>query len=250
MHAHARPPRRQHRCADCSGTAAQRPHAPRHPAMACPRQHHLRRHGGQRHGVVLPRIGSSARRHDHHRVGRRVVVLTREPVDASYCRTVSDSTERGRGRGGGPQEGFPGRWGQDDLPWTPSPIASQLSTPSRTTARATVGGCRRPGVLRAWRDHIGRAHLLLAELRAGLIDAEIFTRDDPTGPTWVGLRSGLPTWGGDGTSGTAQRDRVRAAFIASGFSWPGSLGRDGRIGGTACGLGANTPPYLVERYKR
>ena len=54
-----------------------------------PGRHHLCRHRGQRHGVVLPRIGSSARRHDHHRVGRRVVVLTREPVDASYCRTVS-----------------------------------------------------------------------------------------------------------------------------------------------------------------
>jgi len=130
-------------------------------------------------------------------------------------------------------------------------------------------------------------YLLLAELRAGLIDAEIFTREDPTGPTWVGVTGGLATWGGDGTSGTAQRDRVRAAFIASGFAWPagriavrrsdgptsdvpialgiltatgmldastprptGSLGLAGRIGDTAGGLGANTLSELVKRYRR
>jgi len=133
----------------------------------------------------------------------------------------------------------------------------------------------------------GEHSSLVAELRAGLIDGETFEADDPTGPTWVGVTGGLATWGGDGTSGTAQRDRVRAAFIASGFAWPagriavrrsagptsdlpialgiltatgmlsattprptGSLGLAGRIGETACGLGAPCLRELVERYRR
>ena len=56
----------------------------------------------------------------------------------------------------GSTSGFSGELGQDDLPWTPSPIASQLSTPSPTTARATAGGLQTPGrSLRATRPARG-----------------------------------------------------------------------------------------------
>jgi len=128
--------------------------------------------------------------------------------------------------------------------------------------------------------------LLLAELRAGIIDVETFAATDPIGPTWVGITPGLSTWGGDGTSDTTQRDRVRSAFLASGLEWPsgrievrrasgsssdlpialgilvatgvlgpttprpkGTLGLDGRISGTAHELGADTLGELVVQYQ-
>jgi len=132
----------------------------------------------------------------------------------------------------------------------------------------------------------GEHFLLLAELRAGIIDVETFAATDPIGPTWVGITPGLSTWGGDGTSDTTQRDRVRSAFLASGLEWPsgrievrradgsssdlpialgilvatgvlgpttprptGALGLDGRISGTAHELGADTLGELVVLYQ-
>jgi len=128
-------------------------------------------------------------------------------------------------------------------------------------------------------------YLLVAEVQAGLITVERFEELDPTGSTWVGVRSGIPAWGGDGTSDTTQRDRVRAAIIASGFAWPlsrievrrsagpgsdlaialgilvasgvlpataprpvGTLGLDGSISDTTYELGARTLRELVTLY--
>ena len=129
-------------------------------------------------------------------------------------------------------------------------------------------------------------YLLLAEARVGMITFEQFEANDPLGATWVGVSNGTPCWCGDGTSTTEQRDRIRAAFLASGFAWPlahievrrsagarsdlsialgllvatgvlpatasrprGELGLDGSIRNTEHGLGARTLRELVELYR-
>ncbi|MCL4414586.1 MAG: hypothetical protein M1522_07555 [Actinobacteria bacterium] len=136
-------------------------------------------------------------------------------------------------------------------------------------------------------------YLLLAEVRAGMITFEQFEANDPLGPTWVGVSSwvGAPSgswrsWYGDGTSTTEQRDRIRAAFLSSGFAWPlqrievrrsagagsdlgialgllvatgvlpvttprprGELGLDGSIRNTEHDLGVRTLRELVELYQ-
>jgi hypothetical protein len=129
-------------------------------------------------------------------------------------------------------------------------------------------------------------YLLLAEVRVGMITFEQFEENDPLGATWVGVSSGISSWGGDGTSTTEQRDRIRAAFLSSGFAWPlqrievrrsagvrsdlaialgllvttgvlpantprprGELGLDGSIRNTEYEIGARTLRELVELYQ-
>jgi len=129
-------------------------------------------------------------------------------------------------------------------------------------------------------------YLLVAEARAGVITFEQLEARDPTGPTWVGVHAGIPSWCGDGTSTVEQRDRIRAAFLASGLAWPlarievrrsggagsdlaiavgllvatgvvppttprprGTLGLDGSIGGTEYEIGASTLREMVEMYQ-
>jgi len=126
-------------------------------------------------------------------------------------------------------------------------------------------------------------YLLVAEARAGMITFEQLEARDPTGPTWVGVYAGIPIWCGDGTSTVEQRDRIRAALLASGLAWPlahieirrsggassdlpiavgllvatgvvppatprprGTLGLDGSIGDTEHKIGASTLRELVE----
>lgn len=97
------------------------------------------------------------------------------------------------------------------------------------------------------------------------------------------MSSGIPSWCGDGTSTTEQRDRIHAALLSSGFAWPlqrievrrsagassdlaialgllvatgvlpaiaprprGELGLDGSIRDAAHNLGAQTLWELVE----
>ena len=129
-------------------------------------------------------------------------------------------------------------------------------------------------------------YLLLAEARVGVITFEQFEANDPIGATWVGVSNGIPSWGGDGTSTTEQRDRIRAAFLSSGFAWPlqrievrrsagassdltialgllvatgvlpattprprGELGLDGSVRNTEYAIGAHTLRELVELYQ-
>lgn len=135
-------------------------------------------------------------------------------------------------------------------------------------------------------------YLLLAGVRAGMITFEQFEANDPLGATWVGVSSwvgapsGFRSWYGDGTSTTEQRDRIRSAFLSSGFAWPlqrievrrsggarsdlgialgllvatgvlpantprprGELGLDGSIRNTEHEIGARTLRELVELYQ-
>ena len=61
---------------------------------------------------------------------------------------------------------------------------------------------------------VAEHYVLLAELRAGLIDWDDYARLKPLGSPWVGITSGILAWAGDGSSATTQRDRVRCAFGA------------------------------------